>query len=327
MERGHTSLLRRLAGWRIAGVALVALQTAAPLNAQSRFRRGDVNCNGFVSAVDGYELGQSLFVPGYTLPCSCDDALDANDTGSFDAADMVFILSYTLIGGTPPPAPGPLRCGADPTADPLGCPGYPPTACDASPTNVVYKRGDINGDGCVNVADALMLQPILSGTISPPFNCRDAADANGDLSINLADMVFLLAFCRTGGPPPPAPGPYQCGTTSGGLGCAAYPLTACATGCPNMVPGDCNGDGVVDIGDPICLLGHLFNGRPARLPCGDGAAAHPSNIRLLSWRGQRSVDLSDAIAALGWLFSGGPPHHLGRSCVWIEACPSICPGC
>jgi hypothetical protein len=51
----------------------------------------------------------------------CPSAADANDTGLVDMSDAVTILAWLFLGSAEPPAPGPGRCGIDPTPDGLGC--------------------------------------------------------------------------------------------------------------------------------------------------------------------------------------------------------------
>lgn len=92
-----------------------------------------------------------------------------------------------------------------------------------------------------------------------------------------------------------------------------------------QIPGDCNGNGNLDISDGVCLLGFLFLGSPATLPCSDGTLEGDGNIPLLDWNGNGGVDLSDAIALLSFLFLGAPPHIHGEGCRLIEACPQVCP--
>lgn len=91
-----------------------------------------------------------------------------------------------------------------------------------------------------------------------------------------------------------------------------------------QLPGDCNQDAVLDISDAVCLLGHLFLGSPARLPCGGGTLADQGNVTLLDVNGSGQVDLSDGVYVLAFLFSGGPAPSLGRSCVEIAGCPEVC---
>ncbi len=60
--------------------------------------------------------------------------------------------------------------------------------------------------------------------------------------------------------------------------------------------GDCNADGMLDIGDPIALLGELFiGGTPG--PCADACDANDDGAK----------DIGDPIALLGHLFSGTGP--------------------
>jgi hypothetical protein len=89
-------------------------------------------------------------------------------------------------------------------------------------------------------------------------------------------------------------------------------------------PGDCNQDGGLDISDAVCLLGHLFLGSPAKLPCAGGTASDPGNRALLDSNGDGGVDLSDAVYDLTFLFSGGPPPRLGAECTRIVGCASKC---
>lgn len=92
-------------------------------------------------------------------------------------------------------------------------------------------------------------------------------------------------------------------------------------------PGDCNGDGELNISDPICFLGFLFLGSPGALPCGDGTASHEANIALMDYNGDGVLNLADSVGALNFLFGGtGAPHVLGGECVPIAGCGSVCDG-
>ncbi len=69
-----------------------------------------------------------------------------------------------------------------------------------------FVRGQVNGDGAVDMADAIDLLHylFLSG---PAPGCRKAADLNDDGDIDIADPVRLLLFLFTGGPAIPQPYP------------------------------------------------------------------------------------------------------------------------
>jgi len=89
----------------------------------------------------------------------------------------------------------------------------------------LFLRGDSNGNGRVEIADAVFeLSFLFAGSSGP--SCMDAADANNDGRVNVGDVIFTLGFLFGGGPPPPYPFP-SCGPDTGpGLGCSRY--TACS---------------------------------------------------------------------------------------------------
>jgi hypothetical protein len=99
---------------------------------------------------------------------------------------------------------------------------------------------------------------------------------------------------------------------------------ASGTPCPRPFfrRGDSNGDGAVDLSDPIVLLDHLFRHEPPALPCRKAADADDSG----------ALEVTDAIVLLGHLFLGSaevpPPHeHWGIDPTPDElACPlESCP--
>jgi photosystem II stability/assembly factor-like uncharacterized protein len=61
--------------------------------------------------------------------------------------------------------------------------------------------GDANGDGNVNVGDAVFLiSYVFKGGPAPDPVC--VGDANGDGGVNVGDAVYLIAYVFKGGPPP-----------------------------------------------------------------------------------------------------------------------------
>lgn len=89
-----------------------------------------------------------------------------------------------------------------------------------------YRRGDANGDGAINIADAVYLLGFLFPIGTPNvLNCQDAADANTDGTINIADAVAVLG-ALFGSPAQPLAAPYP--------DCGAAPLIGCDmyTNCP-----------------------------------------------------------------------------------------------
>ena len=76
------------------------------------------------------------------------------------------------------------------------------------------------------------------------------------------------------------------------------------------VRGDSNGDGIIDISDPIRLLGRLFLGEPTAETC-------PLAVDV---NADGALDISDPIVLLGFLFMGNmviPPPNPGSA----QFCP------
>ncbi|MFN0057226.1 MAG: hypothetical protein ACKVX7_02105 [Planctomycetota bacterium] len=79
---------------------------------------------------------------------------------------------------------------------------------------VAFRRGECNGDGGFNIADAVSLLNYLF--VPPPtvLACADACDANDDGLVNIADAIATLQ-ALFGTPSVPLPAPYgSCGTDS-----------------------------------------------------------------------------------------------------------------
>lgn len=80
--------------------------------------RGDANGDGLVSFDDVF----ASLDPSFLANPTCADALDVDDDGQLDLADIVFLLEYLFTDGPTPPSPfGAL--GFDPSPDPLPCAG------------------------------------------------------------------------------------------------------------------------------------------------------------------------------------------------------------
>ena len=72
----------------------------------------------------------------------------------------------------------------------------------------LFIRGEINGDGSLDIADVIYSLDYLFGEIT--LSCQDAADTNDDGLLNIADPISLLGFLFSGNAVPPAPFP-DCG--------------------------------------------------------------------------------------------------------------------
>lgn len=76
--------------------------------------------------------------------------------------------------------------------------------------NPIFKRGDCNNDGVVNLADSIfLLLGLFAAGPAPP--CEDACDLDDDGGINIGDGVYGLSYLFADGLEPPLPGPYECG--------------------------------------------------------------------------------------------------------------------
>jgi hypothetical protein len=66
-------------------------------------------------------------------------------------------------------------------------------------------RGDVNGDGIINIGDVVYLVTYLykAGPAPDPLW---VGDANSDGIINVGDVVYLISYLYRGGPPPCSPG-------------------------------------------------------------------------------------------------------------------------
>ena len=60
-----------------------------------------------------------------------------------------------------------------------------------------FTRGDVNGDGNVNITDAIKLINYLANGNSDGINLN-AADCNEDSSINITDAIVLINFLQNG---------------------------------------------------------------------------------------------------------------------------------
>lgn len=93
---------------------------------QEIFQRGDCNSDDKVDLADAASV---LGVQFFGLESLCHDACDANDDGTINLADSVYLLNWLFKFGPEPLAPGPYTDGADTTEDSLPVCDSPDTQC------------------------------------------------------------------------------------------------------------------------------------------------------------------------------------------------------
>jgi hypothetical protein len=85
------------------------------------FRRGDANDDGT------FDISDAVFILGFLFMGSegpsCEKAADTNDDGAMDISDGVFLLAYLFLGAKAPNEPLKM-CGLDPTGDNLSCQAF-----------------------------------------------------------------------------------------------------------------------------------------------------------------------------------------------------------
>jgi hypothetical protein len=104
-----------------------------------------------------------------------------------------------------------------------GSPGLDDIPLNGQP---MFKRGEVNADGTLNIADAIALLGHLFGSAPVP-PCQDASDANDDGNVNIADAIAILGHLFGGAGPLPEPF-LTCAVdpTADTIDCAAFPPCA-----------------------------------------------------------------------------------------------------
>lgn len=197
------------------------------------------------------------------------------------------------------------------------------------------RHGDLGASGCARVTGQYL--DLWAFDVPDERWIRIAVASEAfDPELLLYDEECLeIARERGGGSDPSnaeirarlAPGRYHVGVSSLLLrrsGAYRIALSAGLDSGGSQLPGDCNQDSSVNVADAVCLLGHLFRGSPASLPCGDGTIEDAANLAVLDVNGDRAINLSDPVAILLWLFRGGEPPVLGTGCVRVAGCPEAC---
>jgi len=97
------------------------------------------------------------------------------------------------------------------------CTGYGKVNQQGNPSFSRYIRGDADGNGRINVLDAVLTIGVVLDALPAPFDCTEALNASDDGGVDLRDALVLLQYVFLHGAPLAAPFP-DCGTHFS-LGC------------------------------------------------------------------------------------------------------------
>lgn len=178
---------------------------------------GSQNLWGTLPSVVPYPIGRVLEGVAHTEIVIARGTLRAPDVPGTYLADIL-----NAAGATLEERPTVARDGLAPwTVGPLAARSL--GSLEVEVVEPVFRRGDTNGDGRLDVSDPVAtLGALFLG--SDPIACLDAADANDDGATDISDAVAVLAYLFLGGREPPAPGPLACGPDPGAdaLDCGSY---------------------------------------------------------------------------------------------------------
>ena len=244
---------------------------------------GDANGDGLRDIDDAYSL-KSFLCNGLTPPDPLANG-DANGDCIIDWDDVQYIYDHVANW-----IPFDLACTC--VAPQIG--SAPEYCCN-------QHAGDVNGDMVINIGDAIYLVTYLyhNGPTPPtPAN----ADVNGDCEINYEDLHIL--YCMFGGvciPEFELP-PVLCACPD--------PVPDKRDTCDVQMPGDADGNGVIEREDVLYLFAFLCQDGPAPEPMANGDP-----------NGDCIVDSLDVEYLMDALLHGGPAPV---ECTCIEQPTGAC---
>ena len=113
------------------------------------------------------------------------------------ALDMISVSDGEYVQPTPTPTqaptPTPTPTG-EPTSEPTSEPTEDPTGEPTPTSELQQAKGDANGDGKINTADATLVLKDSAGMINLEGDKRISADCNSDGKVNTADAVLILKY-------------------------------------------------------------------------------------------------------------------------------------
>ena len=163
--------------------------------------------------VDDLSCAATLTWTNMSIYSSLTISVDGTDVATIPGDDEEAIVVLPGVGAFEVCVRGETVCG-----DPV-----PPTCCTVECLGP-FKRADSNGDGLVNIADAIASLELFIG-VDNVVDCDDALDANDDGAVDVADPVYTLSYLFSLGDEPPAPF-VSCGfdPTEDPIRCDDFPL-------------------------------------------------------------------------------------------------------
>ncbi|MEM7163885.1 MAG: dockerin type I domain-containing protein [Planctomycetota bacterium] len=110
----------------------------------------------------------------------------------------------------------------------------------ASTTTIEFSRGDVDGNGVLNLDDAALIFAMTTGGLSRTTEPLDASDTNEDGRVDIGDAVYLLRLLSRS---------------------ANMELRATSEQVTRVV-GDADGNGRVTVADLVLLGLHVSGNRP-----------------------------------------------------------------
>lgn len=158
---------------------------------------GDLNGDGVVNVQDT-TLMMLYSLQGAPIPTGVNADMDG-DGDSADVVDKMLLDSYALRGGPAPQCVAPQRMPVEPTTPP-----YQPTTNSITETNVFVPDysmcGDVNGDRGLNVFDQDKIRRAAFGGEPLPIGAK--GDLNGDGVIDVLDVVIMTNYLNRQGSEP-----------------------------------------------------------------------------------------------------------------------------
>jgi len=96
------------------------------------------------------------------------------------------------------------------------------------PEGAIFRRGDVDGNGTVELTDAVFILGYLFQGQGAP-GCLETADSDDNGQVDISDAIRLLGWLFLGGEPLSAPGSEECGRdpTPGDAAECDYDSTSC----------------------------------------------------------------------------------------------------